>query len=98
MKILIASPVQQKPEILRMFLHTVQHVRKPEGAEVHYHFVDDNELEASSALLRRFQEEQPNVKIDRFPEHMRYVVDESTHHSCPALSTSGVRHPSTPPA
>ncbi|REK56577.1 MAG: glycosyltransferase [Thermobacillus sp.] len=80
MKILIASPVQQKPEILRMFLYTVQHVRKPDDCEVHYHFVDDNEREESSAILRQFQASQPNVKISRYGQHMRYVVDESTHY------------------
>jgi len=79
-KILIASPVQQKPEILRMFLYTVQHVRKPEDCEVHYHFVDDNELPESSAILRRFQASQPNVTIGKSEQHMRYVVDDSTHY------------------
>lgn len=80
MNILIAGPVQQKPEILRMFLHTVRHVKRPKGCEVHYRFVDDNESEESSAILRQFQAEQPNVKITKSERHMRYVVDENTHY------------------
>ena len=80
MKILIAGPVQQKPEILRMFLHTVQHVRRPADCELHYHFIDDNERDESSAILRQFQASQPNVKIARSGHHIRYVVDESTHY------------------
>jgi len=80
LKILIASPVQQKPEILRMFLYTVRHVRKPEGCEAHFLFVDDNEQEESSALLRQFQASHPNVKIVRSEQRMRYVTDDSTHY------------------
>jgi hypothetical protein len=80
MNILFASPVRQKPEILRMFLYTLRHVRKPDGCEAHYLFVDDNESEASSALLRQFQASNPNVKIVKSGRPGRYVVDESTHY------------------
>ncbi|RKO65542.1 glycosyltransferase [Desulfofundulus salinus] len=77
-RVLIASPVRQKPSILREFLWSLSHLETT-GLEVEYAFIDDNERE--STLLREFAAGRKNVHI--FPGNgagHAYHCDEHTHH------------------
>ncbi|MGB9826230.1 MAG: glycosyltransferase, partial [Desulfofundulus sp.] len=77
-RVLIASPVRQKPSILKEFLWSLSHLETT-GLIVEYAFIDDNERE--STLLREFAAGRENVHI--FPgdtsDHA-YRCDEHTHH------------------
>lgn len=52
-RILVGSPVRQKPQILREFLSGLEEA-EGEGFRLSFLFVDDNTDESSSALLRDF--------------------------------------------
>ncbi len=53
MRILIGSPVHQKPEILALFLQALERLEAPDVLP-DYLFVDDNDNPASSQWLYRF--------------------------------------------
>lgn len=76
-KVLVASPVRQKPAILKEFLWSLEHLETT-GLAVEYAFIDDNDEE--SPLLRRFAAGRDAVRI--FPGEARgaYHCDETTHH------------------
>ncbi|MEW6574093.1 MAG: hypothetical protein AB1374_10730 [Bacillota bacterium] len=76
-KVLIASPVRQKPAILKEFLWSLEHLETT-GLAVEYFFIDDHDEE--SPLLRQFAAGRDGVRI--FPGEARgtYHCDETTHH------------------
>ena len=76
-KVLISSPVHQKPAILKEFLNGLSKLAT-EGLEFHYFFIDDNEEEESSKLLQQFKTEHPFVKIEKNTEAM--VFNTASHH------------------
>ncbi|MFZ5652170.1 MAG: glycosyltransferase [Bacillota bacterium] len=76
-KILIASPVKQKPQILKEFLWSLDRLEK-KGLIVEYSFIDDNE--EGSALLREFASGRDNVTIISGGSLDSYRCDETTHH------------------
>ena len=61
-KILVGSPVHQKPLILKEFLHSLSRLETT-GIQLHFMFVDDNENPESSKLLEAFKEKQANVTL-----------------------------------
>lgn len=82
-KILIGSPIKQKPNILKELLSSLLNVDL-NGFEVHYYFVDDNTDEKSSVILKEFQKNQKNVKIENpsyfgYQKNEKYICAE-THH------------------
>ncbi|MFZ5595901.1 MAG: glycosyltransferase family 2 protein [Bacillota bacterium] len=76
-RVLIASPVRQKPDILREFLLSLDRLEKT-GLQVSYAFVDDHD--AGSYLLRRFASEKAGVRIIPAGNKDPYLCDETTHH------------------
>ncbi|ARO64137.1 Glycosyl transferase [Bacillus cereus] len=58
-RILIGSPINQKENILKEFLMSLQELETDE-LEVSYYFIDDNEESNSSALLEKFALEKEN--------------------------------------
>ena len=54
-KILIGSPVRQKPQILEQFLLGIEEIIKGDF-EYYYYYIDDNEEKESSVLLEKFRE------------------------------------------
>lgn len=76
-KVLVASPVRQKPAILKEFLRSLEHLETT-GLAVEYVFIDDHDEESS--LLRQFAAGRDGVRI--FPGEARgaYHCDETTHH------------------
>lgn len=82
-KVLIATPVKQKPNILKEFLISLEDLNK-KGLDVHYYFVDDNTDKKSSDLLKRFQNNNKNVLLRTFSDfnvknNEEYVCDKDTH-------------------
>ncbi|MFD2370565.1 glycosyltransferase [Brevibacillus sp. GCM10020057] len=80
-RVLIGSPVCQKPEILRMFFHSLDHLDS-QAADVSYAFVDDNTDALSSQMLRSFAGRFPDRSVI-FPgntERPPYIRDENTHY------------------
>jgi GT2 family glycosyltransferase len=79
-RILIGSPVCQQPDVLRMFLFSLEKLSTSDMA-VHYLFVDDNNDPASSRLLHHFAEKHSGqVEIIRSQEApSTYSCNETTH-------------------
>ncbi len=61
-KVLIGTPVRQKPNILKEFLLSLTELEKND-VDVSYFFVDDNSDNESSLLLNKFKENNDNVVI-----------------------------------
>lgn len=79
MRILVGSPIQQKPDILRLFLSSL-YLLDTKGLEVDYYFYDDHNAPESFALLQDFKP-LGKVKIDRFEDvGFLYHCDEKTHY------------------
>ncbi|NPV29187.1 MAG: glycosyltransferase [Firmicutes bacterium] len=82
--ILIGSPVRQKPEILELFLLSLQALKK-EGYSIAYCLVDDNDDERSSRLLEQFRvENRDPVCVFRVEPNENFINenfirDEVTH-------------------
>jgi hypothetical protein len=76
--ILVASPVRQKPAILKEFLWSLENLDTT-GLTVAFVFIDDNE--EKSDLLQQFAAARPNVRIFA-GEEMRnaYLCNETTHY------------------
>ena len=67
-KILISSPVHQKPGILKEFLHGLSKLEQANDAialDIHYFFIDDNENAESSEILAQFKQRHAQVKIGK---------------------------------
>lgn len=77
-KVLVGSPIHQKPEILKQFLLSLDELDK-DNIEVHYFFVDDNKTKKSSLLLESFASENPNVIIKKSNYNDDYFCDKNTH-------------------
>jgi hypothetical protein len=93
--ILIASPVRQKPSILREFLCSLREL-DCSGLEIEYCFVDDNDDLQSSNLLSDFRQEcgRPYLHIGATPE-APYVCDHLTHHWDTGLISRVADHKNT---
>lgn len=78
-KILVGSPVYQKPEILEAFLYSLKGL-KCDGSVLDYIFVDDNTDEKSSQLLALFERESSSVTVLQGRGLSSYVCDEESHH------------------
>lgn len=77
-RVLIGSPVYQKPEILEEFLKSLKELNKGDLI-VDYFFIDDNENSESTLLLEKFKEDHEGVLILKSECSDRYVCDENTH-------------------
>lgn len=78
-KVLVGSPIKQKPHILKEFLISLQEMKKNE-VEVSYCFIDDNDDVQSSFLLEKFAEENENVLVWDGHKLGNYNRDDDTHH------------------
>ncbi|MDP1442170.1 glycosyltransferase family 2 protein [Priestia megaterium] len=78
-RVLIASPIHQKLEILSLFLESLKQLKKEELL-VHFYFIDDNENVDSSRLLIQFQECIGSVVIEKSSYQDVYLKDKQTHH------------------
>lgn len=79
-RVLVASPVRQKPAILRHFLDGLRRLDTM-GLEVAYLFVDNNDDPQASQMLRAFAEQvSAPVHRLRVPVAEPYQRTETTHH------------------
>ncbi len=81
-RVLIGSPIRQKPAILKEFLQSLKELNN-ETFEADYLFVDDNNDPESSLMLNTFVNEIPEdyaiLKCNN-PEEDAYVCNERTHY------------------
>lgn len=78
-RVLIGSPVCQKPNILDEFLKSLDRVDK-DGLDVAYMFVDDNTDDRSKTLLEEFKARNKAVTIVAGAQLSKYRCDETTHY------------------
>lgn len=83
-KVLIGSPIRQKPNILAEFLKSLQNLEK-ENLSVDFLFIDDNELVESSKLLKNFSSLGWKTEIIMGNKISQYQCDEEGHHWQEAL-------------
>lgn len=78
-KILIGSPVYQKPKILEAFLKSLSALHH-DNFTLDYIFIDDNINVKSKEMLVNFQKENASVIILQGTKRTIYVCDEESHH------------------
>lgn len=78
LRVLIGSPIRQKPEILSKFLVSIKELSS-RAINIDYYFIDDNAEEESGQLLTGFAAENPNTIIARVHGDSLYICNESTH-------------------
>lgn len=83
-RILIGSPVCQKPEILKAFLDSLSKLEH-QDIRIDFAFVDDNQEEQSSRILKEFKRNGAEVFVFPALEPGDYRCDESTHYWSNAL-------------
>lgn len=78
-KLLVGSPVYQKPEILEVFLKSLKNLNR-ETISIDYMFIDDNIDKKSTQLLAAFEREESRVIIRLGKEQGVYLCNEESHH------------------
>lgn len=78
-RVLVGSPVHQKPAILKEFLNSLRNL-KQENIIIDFMFIDDNTIDESSKLLYDFRENNNQVFINTGKKTDKYERDEVTHH------------------
>lgn len=79
-KVLIATPIRQKPAILKEFLESLENLEKT-TCQVEYFFIDDNvDLEAKEMLKSFLSAHKKNCEIENAPaDNSTYECNESGH-------------------
>lgn len=77
-RILVGSPVCQKPEILKAFLASLKIIYHKEFM-IDYAFVDDNQDQESSRMLREFKRKDSAVSVFQATASGEYLCNEDTH-------------------
>lgn len=78
-KVLVGSPVYQKPDILNAFLTSLK-LQNRNSITIDYMFIDDNTDPASKQLLESFKREESAVTILPGIQKSTYVCDEESHY------------------
>ncbi|WP_028593684.1 glycosyltransferase family 2 protein [Paenibacillus assamensis] len=78
-RILIGSPIHQKPQILTEFLQSLLQLHHQQ-IEFHYYFIDDNMDPKSRELLSEFQNKMDCTRIIRSDEQQHYECNDTTHY------------------
>ncbi|WP_425340030.1 glycosyltransferase family 2 protein, partial [Paenibacillus ihuae] len=77
-RVLVGSPIHQKPQILHEFLNSLLRLRR-DGVTLDFYFIDDNEDDAASELLRRFDPDGSEVFHQSSGFHDAYIRNDTTH-------------------
>ncbi|WP_274482933.1 glycosyltransferase family 2 protein [Paenibacillus polymyxa] len=77
-RVLVGSPIRQKPAILMEFLESLKGVEQ-ECLELSYLFIDDNDNALSSEMLQEFSCQVSNVSIHKHSSRDQYIRSEVTH-------------------
>ncbi|NIK76715.1 hypothetical protein FHS15_001840 [Paenibacillus castaneae] len=83
-RLLIGSPIRQKPPVLRYFLSSLERLSVVDH-HIDYYFIDDNDVEESSAILNEFitkqQEANGSMSLLKKGELLTvYTRNEHTHY------------------
>ncbi len=78
-RVLVGSPIYQKPEILDAFLQSLKNLRR-HTISIDYMFVDDNIDKNSSQILAEFEREESTVIIVDGKEQGVYLCNDDSHH------------------
>lgn len=82
-RVLIGTPIKQKPAILKEFLTSLEELDH-NTHDAHYMFIDDNDNAESSQILLEFaQRNSPNCIVIRNSteqQHEQYICNETTHY------------------
>ena len=81
LRILLGSPIRQKPEILNCFLEFIRYLKSKEYY-LDFIFIDDNVNQKSKDLLQDFKEKEKNtiVLTSWYENKDTYICDSTTHH------------------
>ncbi|MFE0625085.1 glycosyltransferase [Priestia aryabhattai] len=78
-RVLVGSPIHQKPSILNEFLTSLKRL-KQDHIELEFLFIDDNKDPRSSQLLFNFKENIKGVTLYPSKQCDDYVCDSTTHY------------------
>ncbi|MEK3750947.1 glycosyltransferase [Paenibacillus sp. FSL E2-8871] len=77
-RVLIGSPIHQKPMVLKEFLNSLLRLNIAD-IELDFHLVDDNDDEESSRLLLEFQSMGDHIYLQSSGFHDAYIRNDTTH-------------------
>lgn len=77
-RVLLGSPIHQKPAILKQFLNSLLRLNLKD-IDLHFYLIDDNQEEASSRLLEEFAKSGRTVFLQSSGYHDTYIRDDNTH-------------------
>jgi len=77
-RILVGSPIHQKPAILQEFLTSLLQL-KQHHIELNYYFIDDNIDQDSSHILQQFSQQSEHVLLQSSGLSDDYIRDDTTH-------------------
>ncbi|ADY55881.1 glycosyl transferase family 2 [Syntrophobotulus glycolicus DSM 8271] len=77
-RVLLGSPIYQKPQILMAFLDSLKRLVQ-DTVTIDFVFVDDNIDQHSSELLQQFRDERDNVIIFEGEKESQYCCNDHTH-------------------
>ncbi|MBT2288965.1 glycosyltransferase [Paenibacillus albidus] len=78
-RILLGSPIHQKPLVLRQFLDSLLRL-DIKGIELDFYLIDDNDNEESSLLLQQFKGEHTHILLQPSGYHDTYIRNDTTHY------------------
>ncbi|MEK4003208.1 glycosyltransferase [Paenibacillus sp. FSL H3-0333] len=77
-RVLLGSPIHQKPAILEQFLNSLLRLNLKD-IDLDFYLIDDNPDEAASQLLQQFARNGRSVFLQSSGYHDDYIRDEHTH-------------------
>lgn len=77
-RVLIGSPIHQKPMVLKEFLNSLLRLNIAD-IELDFHLVDDNDDEESSQLLQEFKNTGEHIYLQSSGFHDAYIRNDTTH-------------------
>lgn len=77
-KVLIGSPIHQKPNILKEFLISLKELNSY-GLELGFYFIDDNEIKESSEILEKISLEDKNIIVEKSRFNDIYQCNSDSH-------------------
>lgn len=77
-RVLIGSPIHQKPIVLKEFLNSLLRLNVAD-IELDFHLIDDNDDEESSRLLQEFKSMGDHIYLQSSGFHDAYIRNDTTH-------------------
>ncbi|OMD44127.1 glycosyltransferase family 2 protein [Paenibacillus odorifer] len=77
-RVLIGSPIHQKPTVLKEFLNSLLRLNVA-NIELDFHLIDDNDDEESTRLLQEFKSMGDHIYLQSSGFHDAYIRNDTTH-------------------